>query len=133
MESALNLDTTFLIDLQKERRQRKEGPAFRVLALHPDAALRCSVVAWGEFLEGLPGEGLHPLAIALRAHIHVFPLTEGIAEMYARCARSLRADGKLLGANDLWIAAAALEREEPLVTRNARDFARISDLRIISY
>lgn len=133
MESALSLDTTFLIDLQKERHRNKRGSAFRLLESHPQAVLWCSAVAWGEFLEGLSSGAEHPLAMAVRAHIHVYPVTEHTAEIYASHTRALRAIGKLPGANDLWIAAAAIERDEPLVTRNAKDFKSMPELRVISY
>ncbi len=133
MESALSLDTTFLIDLQKEHRRKERGAAFGVLESHPRALLCCSVIAWGEFLEGLEGAMQHPLAISMRAHVQLLPITEEVAEVYAAQTRILRASGWLPGANDLWIASVALEREQPLVTRNGKDFKRIPDLRVMSY
>ncbi len=133
MEPALSLDTTFLIDLQKERRRKERGAAFGILESHPQALLCCSVVAWGEFLEGLEGGAQHPLALAMRVHIQLLPITEEVAEVYAVQTRSLRAAGWLPGTNDLWIAATALEQEQPLVTRNGRDFKRVPDLRVMTY
>jgi len=48
-------------------------------------------------------------------------------------ARELRERGRLIGSNDLWIAAAALEKDWILVTRNTTQFARIPDLKLRSY
>jgi predicted nucleic acid-binding protein len=42
-------------------------------------------------------------------------------------------NSSLIGANDLWIAAAALRHGEPLVTRNARDFQRVPRLQVLTY
>jgi hypothetical protein len=45
----------------------------------------------------------------------------------------LKERGELIGANDLWIAAAALRHGEALVTRNARDFHRVPGLQVLTY
>jgi tRNA(fMet)-specific endonuclease VapC len=45
----------------------------------------------------------------------------------------LKKRGELLGANNLWIAAAALRHGEALVTRNARDFQRVPGLKVLTY
>ena len=37
------------------------------------------------------------------------------------------------GANDMWIAATALAHAQPLLTRNAREFARVPGLQVESY
>ena len=60
-------------------------------------------------------------------------VTRAVADTYADLARSLRAKGKLIGANDLWIAATALEREMALVTRNTAEFSRVPGLKIKGY
>jgi predicted nucleic acid-binding protein len=41
--------------------------------------------------------------------------------------------GTLIGSNDLWIAATALEHSLPLVTRDIDHFRRIPDLQLIGY
>ena len=51
---------------------------------------------------------------------------------YREIFRSLKERGELIGANDLWIAAAALRHNEPLVTRNARDFQRVPGLQVLT-
>ena len=45
----------------------------------------------------------------------------------------LQANGLLIGANDLWIAAAGLAYGVPVVTRNAEHFVRVPGLRVQSY
>lgn len=45
----------------------------------------------------------------------------------------IRQAGLLIGANDLWIAAVALEHSLPLVTDNVSHFGRIPDLQVLGY
>ena len=60
-------------------------------------------------------------------------VTRAVADIYADLARALRSKGKLIGSNDLWIAATALEREMALVTRNTAEFSRVPALKIKGY
>jgi tRNA(fMet)-specific endonuclease VapC len=50
--------------------------------------------------------------------VHVHPLAEETAVFYAEIHEALRASGKTIPANDLWIAAAALESGSILVSRD---------------
>ena len=133
METALSLDTTFLIDLQKERKRVREGKAVRLLQAHPKARLLCSAVAWGEFLEGLSDRENHPLAQSLRTFLDVIPITDTTSVIYAQVTAQLRSEGRLIGANDLWIASAAIEHALPLATRNDAEFNRVNGLRVVGY
>ena len=63
----------------------------------------------------------------------LLPVTRGVADTYAKITRNLRSKGRLVGANDLWIAATAIENDNPLVTRNVSDFSRIPGLELRSY
>ncbi len=63
----------------------------------------------------------------------LLPVTRAVADVYARIVRALRARGRLIGANDMWIAAVALEKNWPLVARNTDDFARVPGLQLRSY
>jgi len=128
----LTVDTTLLIDLQRERRNERGGPATDLLNRHADAAVLVSCVAWGEFLEGF--EDLEDDRIPrLMSGMTLLAQTEATAKVYSRIARHLRAGGNPIGANYLWIAATSIERALPLVTRNGSDFRRIPDLRLIAY
>ena len=51
-----------------------------------------------------------------------------IAWHYGGTCRVLAAAGKLIGANDLWIAAAALAHCHDVVSNNHDDFRRIPGL-----
>lgn len=62
-----------------------------------------------------------------------FGYHDEVAWRFGQIFRELRRKGPLLGANDLWIAAAALANDQPLVTRHADEFRRVAGLEVLSY
>jgi predicted nucleic acid-binding protein len=56
---------------------------------------------------------------------------EPVIPIYARLCSSIQDQPsyKLVGQNDLWIAATALALQKPLITRNRRHFDKIKGLR----
>ena len=56
------------------------------------------------------------------------PFDDDAAESYGEIRAHLRREGRLIGANDLLIAAIALANELTLVTRNVAEFARVPRL-----
>ncbi|MEI6072443.1 MAG: type II toxin-antitoxin system VapC family toxin [Verrucomicrobiae bacterium] len=128
---ALIFDTTFLIDFQRERRSGA-GRAHEFLQAHAESLAFLPVTAYGEFAEGF--ESLEdPNFLHVVDSFEILPVTEAVARIYARLARKLRAKGRLIGANDLWIAASAIEKRLPLVTRNLDHFSRLSGVEVRSY
>jgi predicted nucleic acid-binding protein len=67
------------------------------------------------------------------APFEVLEGTPDVAWEFGRLYRYLRTNGLLIGTNDLWIAATALVNGMPLVTRNAREFARVPGLTVLPY
>ena len=129
---ALMLDTTFLIDLQIEKRRRREPAAHQFLHAHPNVEAHAPAIVAGEFAEGF--ENLDdPSLQAVMGSIHWVPVDLETSQVYASVARSLRQAGRLIGTNDLWIAASALRHRMALVTRNQREFSRVPDLMMIGY
>ncbi|MGF1657542.1 MAG: type II toxin-antitoxin system VapC family toxin [Verrucomicrobiales bacterium] len=131
MES-LSFDTTFLIDFQRERKAGKEGRAHQFLVNHAEKGAYLSVIAYGEYAEGFE-DPYDPSFISVVESFEIIDITRKTAEHYARITRKLRNDGHLIGSNDLWIAAVALENSLPLVTDNSSHFARVPDLRVFGY
>jgi tRNA(fMet)-specific endonuclease VapC len=127
------LDTSFLIDLQNERRARGEQRgAIAFLRAHQNTRLALPAVALGEYLEGFD-DPTGEAAQALVAHLDILPVTADVAQLYARVTRALRAAGKLIGGNDLWIACTAKAAGVPIVTRNVAHFRRVPGLDVLSY
>lgn len=129
----LVLDTTFLIDLQNERRTRGHARgASAFLRTTLDTELLLPAVALAEYLEGFD-DPASVEAQALVAPLQVLEVTVAVAVQYARTTRALRRSGRLIGTNDLWIACTALCARAPLLTRNVGEFRRVPDLEVLGY
>lgn len=127
------LDTTFLIDLQRERRPRsKPRGALAYLRANPSVELLLPTIALGEYLEGFEDPS-GAAARSLVAPLRVVGVTADVAGRYAENARSLRAKGQLIGSNDLWIACTALAAGVPILTRNVAHFGRVPGLKVVDY
>lgn len=124
-------DTCFLIDLEREMR-RGGGPAHVFLA---DNATSRPWISWtvaGEFAEGF-GDIRDRACAAMLSRFDVVAMDGSTAGHYARIAATLRRKRQMIGANDLWIAAAALTSGFPLVTSNATHFNRVAGLKVMAY
>ncbi len=133
MAGRVALDTSFLIDLQRERRRGDTaGPAHRFLQADPALELHLSVIALGEFAEGFDDDDDPILRVVRELHV-LLPTDEATALEYGRITTTLRRSGRLIGSDDLWIAASSLRHGLPLVTGNTADFSRVEDLDVIAY
>ncbi len=132
MGEVLILETSFLIDLERESRRRQEGPAQRFLALRERDSFCLTTTIIGELASG------RSMADRERweAFVHQFrilPETLEVCWEYGTAFRFLQSNGLLIGGNDLWIAATAIAYGLPLVTSNERHFQRVPGLEIVSY
>jgi predicted nucleic acid-binding protein len=129
----LSFDTTFLIDLQRERSKGElDGPAHQFLKRSPEAELFLSAVALGEFAEGF-SSAEHPIVRMVRQQHSLLPVDEQTALVYAGVVRDLRSRGMLIGGNDLWIGSSSLRFRLPIVTANLEHFRRIDGLEVLGY
>lgn len=126
------VDTTFLIDLEREVSRRRPGPATEYLATHPDVTLSVSVITVGELAEGYDRGDAPELRNLLEPYA-VMDVSRSVAQRYGAISRALRSSGSPLGDNDLWIAATAVEAGEPLLTRDSSHFSRIEGLAVEGY
>lgn len=122
-------DTSFWIDLARERGDRLAGPAHRFLSRHRALDLQVSVITWGELAVGVdsPAE----LDCLLR-RVRTLGVPLHVAWEAGRIERELNAVGGALGENDVWIAATARAWGMRLVTRD-RAFQRVPRLNVIAY
>ena len=128
---ALIFDTTFLIDFQRERKNG-DGPAHRFLSTHEDYYARISVISFGEFAEGFQSLN-DPVLLSIADSFEVLPVDVPVARVYAQLTRTLRRNGDLIDANDLWIAATAFHYANPVITRNLEHFTRVPGLQVRNY
>ena len=133
MAGRVAFDTTFLIDFQRERsRGETDGPAHAFLNADPDVELLLPATALGEFAEGFDDVEDPVLRTVRELHV-LLPIDEETALAYGRITKALRAAGKLIGTNDLWIAASSVRHEVPLVTANVAEFRRVDGIQILPY
>lgn len=128
---ALSFDTSFLIDFQKER-LKGEGVAHAFLRHHGESVAYLSIVAYGEYAEGFADRSSGAF-ISVVESFELLMVNRRVADRFAEISRQLRREGRLIGANDLWIAAVSLVHELPLVTGNVEHFQRVPDLQVIGY
>jgi tRNA(fMet)-specific endonuclease VapC len=123
------LDTNVLSQLIRD----PQGPVAMQLATVGDAQVFTSVVVASELRFGARKKGstvLTDRVDQLLASIEVAPLEVGVDRLYADIRHALESSGQLIGANDLFIAAHALEQEATLVTDNVAEFQRVPGLHI---
>lgn len=126
------LDTTFLIDLQRDLKGVRQRGAARFLSSHAAEPVCISLISWMEFAEGYGPERQEACRQFLSRFSLVLP-DLSIAWRASRLSRELRAQGRRIADHDLWIAATAMELDRTLITRNTRHFRLIPDLRIAVY
>lgn len=124
------LDTSFLIDLQREWAKDEQGVASRFLISHVEEEFALSVIAATEFLEG------YAVSRDGEAFLEPFEwidVTPSIARIAGRIRRTLRRTGRIMGDFDVLIGATALELGATLVTADTGYFEAIDALSIESY
>lgn len=125
-------DTTFLIDLEREVKRRAPGRAAALLSKIGDAPIAVSIVAAAELSEGFADSG-RASAMRFLKHFQVLEVDAETGWIWSRLSRQARSEGRTIGDNDLWIAAAAARHARPLVTRNRRDFDGLPGVALIDY
>lgn len=126
------LETTFLIDLERELAAGEPGAAHAFLEEHEERALHLTFTVAGELAAG-PAVDDRERWERFLAPFGVLPWSEDVAWRYGRLFRYLRSQGTLIGSSDLWIAATALVHGMPLATRNVDEFRRVPGLDVLEY
>src|SRR5690554_1480264 len=126
------LDTNILSELIRD----PQGPVTQRIATLDDGAICTSIVVAGELRYGAARRGSPTLTgrvEQLLEHVEVLALDEAADRHYAEIRNDLEREGRVIGANDLWIAAHARSLDHILVTRNLREFERVPGLQIESW
>ena len=127
------LDSTFLVDFEREKKRRLQGAASEFLRMHQEVRFCVTFTIIGEMAAGKSlGDKRDEWARFIQA-FRILESSQSVAWEFGRAFRHLQSEGRLIGANDLWIGATGLAHDLPVVTRNARDFARIPGLKVLSY
>lgn len=133
----IHLDTSFLVDLLRERGGGRPGPAARLLDDLADETLWVSVFVACELAAGIElsdRSGREREVVEdLLAGLQITYPDARFAPTYGRVFAELRRAGKTIAAMDLLIALSALLEGARLVTRNARHFTAVPGLEVLSY
>ena len=133
----IHLDTSFLVDLRRETRRGREGPARGRLEGLAEIELRVSIHALCELFAGVAlsdrAEEERAAIEALTAGFEMVLPGAGFAPVYGRLLAQLQNEGRLISTLDLLIATAAVLDAAPIATRNPQHFDRIPGLEVIGY
>ena len=132
----IHLDTSLLIDLLRETALERPGPAFDVMESIADEeilAVSVHVVCELRVAAELSRRAIkeHETVDQLLGGLLVVYPDDRFAPMYGRLLATMKKAAP--PTMDVLIATAALVDDAPLITRNARDFARVPGLRLMRY
>jgi predicted nucleic acid-binding protein len=114
------LDATFLIDLVAE-----DDGAVAKLDEIADRLCTVPTLAYTDVGVGIGADTTEAHRFeAVMDRLTLVPYDAEAARRAVDVQRQLRTDGEPIGAVDVMIAGIALARDEPIVTRNASEFAR---------
>ena len=124
------LDTDTCIYIAK----RKPAHVQMRLAGMSAGAVAMSSITYGELWYGatrsIRSEAAFTILERLARAAPVLPLDDEAARHYGEIRAVLESKGKVIGNNDLWIAAHARAARLALVTNNEREFSRVPGLAV---
>ena len=124
------LDTDICIYISKRRPPEVKA---RFERLKPGQMLM-SVITYGELYYGASKSNQRAKALAQLARtvqdIPVEDLDSTASEAYGMIRAALEKQGRVIGNNDLWIAAHAMALDVTLATNNDREFLRVTGLSV---
>jgi len=124
------LDTTYVIDLMGNEDGALAKRDELVESGEPTAISTLSIVEVGS---GLTTSSHRDRFDAFVDGVSVVPLGESAARRGASIQRNLQSAGDRIGNVDAMIAATAVDRAEPVLTRNVAEFRRVDDLQVVPY
>ncbi|HEV8608206.1 MAG TPA: type II toxin-antitoxin system VapC family toxin [Tepidisphaeraceae bacterium] len=133
------LDTTVFIDLAGRSGKKLQARAQAAIRQHRDPIQSHTTTRFNlaELFFGVEGAN-DPVAERQRMddlleNVQLLEFEDAATLQFAKIANYLRKIGRPKGSMDVLIAAVATANGEPLLTRNAKDFADIPGLVVIPY
>lgn len=124
------LDTNVWIDLERGREAELSARA----AACSNSDVWLSTIVIGEIQSGIlrsrdPELARRTYDLLFQGRLRV-GVDEECAEVYGEIRSELLDSGRIIGGNDLWIAAQAISNDLTLVTANTGEFSRVPGLKL---
>ena len=133
----IHLDTSFAIDLFREERRGRLGPAHALLETLEDEPIGVSMFVVCELEDGVlnsvRSEQERATIDALLGALDIAYPDTRFAEKYAQILHHLRRRSRTVATMDLLIGVSALVERAKLVTKNRKHFEMIPGLDIVAY
>lgn len=133
----IHLDTSYVVDLLREARRERPGPATTRLDELANEELWLSVHAACELYAGAERSERPAVergrVARLCSGLHLAVPGSGFAETFGRLYATMARGGALVATMDLLIATAAVQAGAPLLTRNVRHFSHVPGLDLLTY
>ncbi len=104
------------------------------MAAHPPHGIKVPSVVKAELLLGVHKSAnprqAHTIVEFFLAPLEIIPFDDSCAVVYAKIRHDLEKKGRLIGPNDLIIAATTLAHQGSLITHNTKEFSRVSGLKL---
>jgi len=128
------LDTTFLIDLEREGRLETtpKGATSDFLEQNKDKSFNISIITMGELSPGF-NETSKENYLSYVSNFQILPIDIEVTWIFGQVFNELKRKGKTISNNDLWIASTAIRFQRTVVTRNLSDFEKIGSLKVAKY
>ncbi|MCL1933329.1 MAG: type II toxin-antitoxin system VapC family toxin [Candidatus Azobacteroides sp.] len=128
VKETILIDTSLFIDYY--RKQKKESTVLVKLSEKYNFAI--SVITKFELLVGVLTKEQYTFWNNIFNDLTVFPIVDKEVERSAEIVKYLRKNNKMIGLQDILIAATAIENNLGMATLNHKDFVRIPDLKLLS-
>lgn len=128
----LILDTNFIIMAEREAKRGIISTIDGFFASRAKESFYITFTVAGELACGQSASPKRDWERLCRSY-PILPWSSDVSWQYGEIYRTLAAEGQLIGANDMWIAATARVHDMGLVTNNVDEFSRVPGLNVVPY
>ena len=128
----LILDTNFIITAEREAKRGLTATIDQFFSSRAEEIFYITFTIAGELACGKSASSQSDWE-RLCLPYTILPWSLKISWQYGEIYRELAAKGRLIGTNDMWIAATALVHGMGVVTNNVDEFQRVAGLHVVAF